>query len=78
MGFLKLGHCPVCDWPLQATADQGCTRDSCSYRPDEGSPEFYRIRGRRLQLAILKGRVKASNDLMDEIERDLALPNGER
>ena len=78
MGLLKFGRCPICDWPIVPIGEQGCTVDSCSYRPDEGSPEYYRTQGRRLALARLKDRVKADNDLMDEIEADLAVTNRDR
>ena len=71
MGLLKLGRCSVCDWPLADSIEEGCTLDSCSYRPDEGSAEYYRIRDRRLRLAALKDRVEHDNDLMDEIERSI-------
>lgn len=76
MGLLKLGKCPICDWPLAATTAEGCTIDNCSYRPDEGSPEHHRIRQRRLFLAQLKDRVKADNNLMDELEQLLEVPDG--
>lgn len=71
MGLLKLGRCAVCDWPLAATVAEGCTIDSCSYRPYEGTPEYARIQERRLHLAQLRDRVKADNDLIDEIERTI-------
>jgi hypothetical protein len=69
--LLNVGRCPVCDWPLAESTEQGCTLDSCSYRPEEGSAEFYRIRDRRFRLEQLKARVKADNDLMDEIEASI-------
>ena len=37
------GRCPICDWPLAATANQGCVEGNCSYRPEYGSEEWYRI-----------------------------------
>lgn len=44
-------RCKICGWPLQPTIDKGCTEESCSYRPAEGSAEFYRIQARRAELA---------------------------
>lgn len=76
MGLLQVGRCQICEWPLAEKIEDGCTIDSCSYRPDEGSSEYYRIQDRRLRLAQLKDRVKADNDLMDEIESNLAFPSG--
>lgn len=29
-------RCAVCDWPLKATIEEGCTVGSCSYRPEKG------------------------------------------
>lgn len=40
-------RCEVCDWPLAESRDKGCVPGDCSYRPEEGSPEWYRIRARR-------------------------------
>lgn len=70
--LLNAGRCPVCDWPLAASREQGCVADDCSYRPKEGSPEYYRIQRRRQCLALLAARTAESNALMDEIERDLS------
>lgn len=36
-------RCPLCDWPLAESADNGCVIGNCSYRPDEGSDEYRRI-----------------------------------
>lgn len=71
MGLLKLGRCPICEWPLSATEADGCTLDNCSYRPHEGTDEYYRIRDRREQLARLKKETAASNAFMDELEREV-------
>ena len=46
MDILK-PRCPICDWPLKATMIEGCVEGNCSYRPDQGSPEWYRIQRRR-------------------------------
>jgi len=43
-------RCEVCGWPLADSREVGCVKDDCSYRPQEGSPEFYRILERRKQL----------------------------
>lgn len=40
-------RCRICDWPIRATVADGCTKGSCSYRPDDGSPEWHRIQRRR-------------------------------
>jgi hypothetical protein len=44
---LSRPRCLICDWPLMESEDQGCTVLSCSYRPEEGSPEYCRIKQRR-------------------------------
>lgn len=44
-------RCPICGWPLAASADQGCTRGNCSYRPREGTAEYDRIQERRRSVA---------------------------
>lgn len=52
-------RCPVCDWPMAATVQEGCVPGNCSYRPDEGSAEWRRIKARRAALtaeAINDGR----------------------
>lgn len=43
-------RCKICDWPLAKTREEGCVEDSCSYRPPEGSSEWYRIQERRRSL----------------------------
>lgn len=40
-------RCLICGWPLQDGIEKGCTADSCSYRPPEGSVEYQRIKRRR-------------------------------
>lgn len=42
-------RCPICDWPLANSVDEGCIPGNCSYRPDpHASPEEYaRIQRRR-------------------------------
>jgi hypothetical protein len=40
-------RCRVCDWPLRERVQDGCTAASCSYRPEEGSAEYARIKARR-------------------------------
>jgi len=44
-------RCPICDWPLAATAAEGCVPGNCSYRPEVGSAEYCRITVRRARLA---------------------------
>jgi hypothetical protein len=43
-------RCEVCDWPLAATAAEGCVPGNCSYRPQDGE-ERARILRRREELA---------------------------
>ena len=45
-------RCQVCDWPLAESADNGCVTGNCSYRPEQGSPEWHRIERRRAALAM--------------------------
>ena len=40
-------RCPICDWPIVPVGEPGCWKDNCSYRPEQGSPEWYRIEVRR-------------------------------
>lgn len=42
-----IARCPICDWPLAADLSRGCVPGNCSYRPDEGSAEYARIKKRR-------------------------------
>jgi hypothetical protein len=41
------GRCEVCGWTLAKTREDGCAPGDCSYRPEEGSPEWHRIQARR-------------------------------
>lgn len=45
-----LPRCLICDFPLAATVEDGCVPGNCSYRPADGSPEYYRIEARRRAL----------------------------
>ena len=45
------GRCKICGWPLAESRDLGCFQGDCSYRPEDGSPEWYRIKARRDALA---------------------------
>ena len=47
-------RCPICDWPIKKTIQEGCVPGNCSFRPAEGSPEYYRIQERRRQLEMDK------------------------
>jgi len=40
-------RCEICDWPLHATIQDGCTAGNCSYRPQHGTEEYARIQARR-------------------------------
>lgn len=59
-------RCPICDWPMAESRDKGCMPGDCSYRPDQGSPEWYRTQQRRRDLAEAESTSKA----LDIIERD--------
>ena len=50
----KPPRCEVCDWPLAPSIEQGCVEGNCSYRPHEGTAEFYRIEEIRRRLANAK------------------------
>jgi hypothetical protein len=43
-------QCKICDWPIHDSIDNGCTADSCSYRPFEGTKEYFRIERRKANL----------------------------
>ena len=47
-------RCQICDWPIKKTIQEGCVPGNCSFRPAEGSPEYYRIQERRRQLEMDK------------------------
>ena len=47
-------RCPICDWPIKKTIQEGCVPGNCSFRPAEGRPEYYRIQERRRQLEMDK------------------------
>lgn len=40
-------RCPICDWPFALTCEQGCVPGDCSYRPNVGSDEWFRIKRNR-------------------------------
>lgn len=42
-----MSRCEVCGWPLAVSREKGCMAGDCSYRPDQGSAEWYRIKARR-------------------------------
>jgi hypothetical protein len=50
-GAYPAHQCQICGWPLAASWEEGCVPRNCSYRPQEGSSEFTRIRLRRDALA---------------------------
>lgn len=45
-------RCPICDWPLAESREQGCVLGDYSYRPAEGSAEYARIQMRRREFEI--------------------------
>lgn len=44
-------RCTVCGWPLAENGEPGCSVESCSYRPPEGTTEYARIQERLKELA---------------------------
>lgn len=46
------GRCSICDWPLAASADQGCVLGNCAYRQLPGTEEYRRIQQRKVELAV--------------------------
>lgn len=50
------GRCEICGWPFAASRELGCAPGDCSYRPDNGSPEWHRIQERRAALAKAKAQ----------------------
>lgn len=44
-------RCPICDWPMAETRDDGCVDGDCAYRPREGSPEWHEVQRRKRDLA---------------------------
>lgn len=44
-------RCPICDWPMAETRDDGCVEGDCSYRPREGSEDWNRMQQRKKELA---------------------------
>lgn len=42
-------RCPVCDWLMAPSPDEGCVPGNCCYRPVEGSAEHRRIQERKQQ-----------------------------
>lgn len=46
-------RCPVCDYPMAQYQSEGCVKNNCSYRPDYGTPEYYRIQDRKLAIAAM-------------------------
>jgi hypothetical protein len=49
----SIPRCDICDWPLKDKIEDGCIPGNCCYRPDEGSPEYYRAKARRAELISL-------------------------
>lgn len=43
--------CEVCGWTLAESREKGCVQGDCSYRPTDGTDEWFRIRARREALA---------------------------
>lgn len=47
-------RCPICDWPLAPSPEKGCVAGNCSYRPEEGSPEWHRLQARKRNLTAAR------------------------
>jgi len=43
-------RCIYCGWPLSFLADAGCLVSNCSYRPRQGTTEYWRMQDRRAKL----------------------------
>lgn len=43
-------RCPICDWPMADSRDNGCVLGDCCYRPDDPA-EQRRLQERRAALA---------------------------
>lgn len=54
-------RCEVCDWPLAESREKGCVPGDCSYRPEQGSDEWHRIRARREALKAQPNSATASS-----------------
>lgn len=46
----QVERCPVCSWPIVPDGEAGCWKTNCSYRPERGTSEWYRIKARRAAL----------------------------
>ena len=47
-----MDRCPICDWPMAKSPEEGCVPGDCSYRPDpmRSPDEYARVqRNRKLQ-----------------------------
>lgn len=40
-------RCPICEWPLADSREKGCVTGDCSFRPRDGTYDYYRIKERR-------------------------------
>lgn len=41
------GRCPICSWPYAESREKGCVPGDCSYRPQEGTTEYERVKRNR-------------------------------
>lgn len=37
-------RCVRCGWPLRDDPEKGCVEGNCSYRPEDGSPEYAHLK----------------------------------
>ena len=57
-----MNRCPICDWPMAETRDDGCIEGDCAYRPREGSPEWHEVQRRRQIIANMLDPNKERRD----------------
>lgn len=57
------GRCQICGWVLRSKMEDGCTAESCSYRPSDRSEEWRSLDRRR---KWLKARAALSEATKEE------------
>lgn len=55
-------RCRRCGWPLAKSIREGCVPGNCSYRPEEGSEEWKRMRDRDTARAALDSYLAGKTD----------------
>ena len=69
-----VARCPICCWPLAKSREEGCVLGDCSYRPEQHSPDWYRIQRNRQALRQLdaedwSARAEAYEEAANHLER---------